>query len=164
MTIRQLHCGFALWAVFLVALIVWGGLTLIGSPATERLRRIDEQRLNDLRGIRRALERLCVNRSGDRPRLMADLPETLAELDLRARRGDAVPWALALTDPVTAIPYEYRLVGGTVFEVCARFDLPRNRRWEPFWNHPAGQHCFRLDLLDPTGSPPEIPAMANPGP
>lgn len=168
MTSRQLHRGFALWGTFLFSLLLLGGMTLIGSPFQERLRRIDEQRLSDLRGIRRALEILCVDRSGDRPRLVADLPKTLAELDLRARQGDAVPWALSLQDPATKAPYEYRPLEDSQFELCAQFDLSRQRKWEPFWNHPAGKHCFQLDLLAPTrgltsGLPPASP-RSDPAP
>jgi hypothetical protein len=149
MNLRNIHRWYAAWSlvVFLVA-VVWG-FQQIGSPARERLRRIDEQRLRDLQGIRRALEILCVDRAGPVPRMMDRLPQTLAEIDAKARRGDAVGWALALTDPETSQPYEYRAVGENEVELCAEFALPRHRRWEPFWNHTAGKACFRLNLLDP---------------
>jgi hypothetical protein len=150
MNLRNIHRGYAAWATLVFAVAVAWGFQQIGSPARERLRRIDEQRLRDLQGIRRALEILCVDRGGAVPRMVDRLPQTLAEIDAKARRGDAVGWALALTDPETQQAYEYRPVGETEVELCAEFALPRQRRWEPFWNHPAGRACFRLNLLDPS--------------
>ena len=168
MNLRKIHRAYAAWAIVLFAIAVVWAFQQIGSPARERLRRIDEQRLRDLQGIRRALEILCVDRAGPVPRLVDRLPQTLQEIDAKARRGDAVGWALALSDPETKEPYEYRAISETEFELCARFELPRQRRWEPFWNHPAGRACFQLNLLDPNSAsinrfpgefaPPSAPA------
>jgi hypothetical protein len=173
MSLRNIHRGFAAWGILLVAVAVAWGFQQIGSPARERLRRIDEQRLRDLQGIRRALEVLCVDRAGPVPRMVDRLPQNLAEIDTKARRGDAVGWALTLTDPETQQAYEYRPVGETEVELCAEFALARQRRWEPFWNHPAGRACFRLNLLDPSATsvargrgegmvPPEVSPPAGP--
>jgi len=167
MNLRKIHRAYAGWAIVLFGIAVVWAFQQIGSPARERLRRIDEQRLRDLQGIRRALEILCVDRAGPVPRLVDRLPQTLEEIDAKARRGDAVGWALALTDPETKESYEYRPLSETEFELCARFELPRQRRWEPFWNHPAGQACFRLNLLDPSAAsmnrvPDEVPPPSAP--
>ena len=29
------------------------------------------------------------------------------------------------------------------------FSLPRDSNVDVFWNHPAGRHCFTINVLDP---------------
>jgi hypothetical protein len=42
-----------------------------------------------------------------------------------------------------------RVTGASTFELCAAFDLPRDEGYDARWNHPAGRHCFALDVLNP---------------
>jgi hypothetical protein len=56
---------------------------------------------------------------------------------------------LSLKDPETGQPYTYRVTGKTTYELCATFSLERKSEQNVFWNHPAGEHCFTINVLDP---------------
>jgi hypothetical protein len=120
--------------VAVIAAVV-ASLMLLGSPAEQRLLRLDEQRVAELGQLGRAV----LSRWEDERRL----PDTAGELvDGRALTG--LP-----TDPATHAPYEYRITGPRQFEVCATFDRPS--RSEPvgdFWFHEAGHRCFKFDVTD----------------
>ncbi len=103
-------------AALVAAAVVWGGAQL-GPPVQQRSLRADEERVLHLR----ALES---NLSG------GVLPESLEPL---AQRG------LALRDPITRAPYEYRRTGERAYMLCATFDRPGG---DEFWTHPAGTHCY----------------------
>lgn len=118
--------------------IVWGFI-VAGSPATERLRRLDERRVQDLSQIQ---SRVSVFWQSEKR-----LPKNLAEL------GKA-PDSSILTDPETGVSYEYKPGDDLKFELCAIF--AGEAEWpEPLyypkmapariidsWNHPAGHYCF----------------------
>lgn len=76
------------------------------------------------------------------------LPKTLDEIAAfsRTRQYDR---ELELADPVTAAPYVYRVLDEDRYELCATFDLDRDRNYDLFWNHPAGRHCFIVNLKSP---------------
>ena len=142
-----LHRGIGLGAtaVALVA-IVWGAV-LVGSPGSERLRKLDERRLADLQQIEWALDRLCLGPGRERPdgpptALVVPLPSTLAELETAA-----VERRPRILDPATGAPYGYRVTGPSSYELCGEFDRPRNENDDPKWNHGVGRHCVTLDLL-----------------
>ena len=122
---------FLAGAAVAVAAAVAAGLWLAGSPLEERARRID-----DLGLLAAALEQ-----HWSRTR---ELPDTLAALDAPSRRP------LQLADPVSEIPYDYRRLGRTRFELCASFERASAEHGDPrqssFWAHGAGRHCFELDV------------------
>ncbi|RPI77561.1 MAG: hypothetical protein EHM42_13710 [Planctomycetaceae bacterium] len=166
MTAKTIHRTFAALACVVVGVAVVWGFALVGSPATERLRKLDERRIREMQAIRSAVRSLCVERSHGQTKLVAAIPETLTELDERVRRGDVVSLALQLNDPQTGTAYGYKRIGESQFEVCAVFALPRDKRREPFWNHAAGEACFRFDILEhseglPAPTTPVEPRESN---
>jgi hypothetical protein len=144
----RLHRSFggAAGALVLVTL-VWG-FVLAGSPAVERVRKLDERRIEDLQAIHDEIVNLSLGDARAEPpderRLQRPLPRTLEELaqSARHRRPDIV-------DPETGEPYEYIVLDETRFRLCATFRLERNEKSEPVWNHASGRHCFELDALRP---------------
>ena len=138
-----LHRAFALVATLVVLGAIAWGFFVVGSPDTRRQERLDERRLEALQAIQQEIQQLVVN--PDVPgELRAALPPTLADLVARARMRKIEP-----EDPETAERYGYRVLTPTTYELCATFDLPRDARREVFWNHPAGRHCYVIDVLDP---------------
>jgi hypothetical protein len=104
---------------------------LSGSPQSQRLIRADARRLDDLSAI-------AIRLHAQPGRV---LPASLAELGSNA--------ALRLADPLTGATYEYRREQGTNYSICATFALRSladpGQQPEPFWEHPAGHHCYSLD-------------------
>ena len=91
-----------------VAGAIAAGLIFLGSPAEERERRIDDRRVADLHGIAAA-----VNLHWSRD---ARLPAALDELVTEPGLG------INTRDPATSEVYEYRVLDGVRYEVCATFD------------------------------------------
>ncbi len=87
-------------SAIVVASIVFGVVTA-GSPATERARRLDDQRISHLSSIQWQLVEYWRSKEA--------LPEDLSVLN-DALRGFTVP-----KDPATEEPYEYRKTGETSF-------------------------------------------------
>ena len=131
-------------AVVCVGLVV--GFWTLGSPSTQRDLAADRKRVQDLKSIARAVTKRWKIKPVVEGRT---LPETLKDLV----PSDAVYVSLQLTDPVTNGAYEYRVVSGPKFELCATFatdsatsnDHPERPGALSFWNHPKGRHCFALD-------------------
>ncbi|MEX2186102.1 MAG: DUF5671 domain-containing protein [Pirellulales bacterium] len=125
--------------------VVWGGV-LVGSPAAERQRKFDERRVEDLRDIGREIRSMCrSDRSDDdaKSKLKRPLPKTLDEVAQAATYRK-----LDITDPETGAPYRYEITGESTFRLCATYSTERDQRWEVFWNHPAGDHCFDFDVFE----------------
>jgi len=122
--------------VVIVALIA--GLYLSGSPSEQRLLRLDERRVDDLKQVARAVERYW----GQQGELPADL-RTLVD----GRRLNQL-----LVDPVTGTNYDYTHTVDT-FRLCAFFERPSETNVTmQFWSHPAGQHCFDFDTSEPSAN------------
>jgi hypothetical protein len=127
--------GMLLAAAATVAatLSVAAGLWLIGSPAEQSARRIDDRRVDDLRGVTTAVN-VYFERN---KRLPDDLSALVAGLDA----------PLASADPATGEAYEYRTTGTDSYELCARFSQPsRNVQRDAAWTHGAGRQCFTLKI------------------
>jgi len=139
----RIHAAFAIVASVVVASAVAWGFVLVGSPAARRLERFDEQRLQDLQTIAREIQSMVVdpNKKG---RLKESLPKTLEEAAKRARNARVNP-----RDPETGEPYAYTVKNETTYELCATFAQRRDWDSRVFWNHPAGAHCFTINVLDP---------------
>ena len=106
---------FLAGAIALAVLAIAGGLYVLGSPATIRARRLDDQRVRDLGNCASAIATYW--RDYDR------LPASIGEVGLAC---------------------EYAPRQGTAYELCAVFerdDTPRDERWR----HQAGRNCFLLD-------------------
>lgn len=139
----RFHAVFGVIASVVVAIAVAWGFLLVGSPGTRRLERLDEQRLQDLQAIAREVHALVVE-ADQPPSLKAQLPKTLQELAERARSE-----RIKLNDPESGEPYVYLVKDESTLELCATFTKPRNSDSSVFWNHPAGAHCFKINVLDP---------------
>jgi hypothetical protein len=135
--------GFVAAAAVVVVVAVVSGLMVMGSPGEERTRSLDRRRVTDLQGIIAAADLHWTRH--------AALPAALE--DLAAEPGVSLQTA----DPVTARPYEYRVLDGAGFEVCAVFDAaseeasPRPQR--DLLVHGPGRQCFEVeaDEVDPPG-------------
>ena len=124
--------------VVLAAVIV--GLFIAGSPADERTRRADEQRISDLQNISYAVQAYYVEQG--------TLPASLEEA---ARQPNV--FVTRITDPETNVPYAYQATSNSAYQLCATFQAATpttgDRSAIPpelsFWNHDIGQTCYDLD-------------------
>ena len=139
----RIHTVMAVISSIVVAAVVAWGFVLVGSPVTRRLERFDEQRLEDLRTIAREIQSMVEDRD-NAGSLKAPLPKNLEEAAQRARDERLNP-----RDPESGIAYTYTVINSSTYELCATFSLPRDWDSNVFWNHPAGPHCFRIDVNDP---------------
>ena len=145
--IARIHGTFAIAAGSIVAIAVVWGFVVVGSPATERLRKLDDRRVDDLEGIRTAIVHISVGDAegvAETDRKMSrPLPRTLEEVvaGAKARR----PF---IRDPQSGDPYGYEVVSDRRFRLCAAFVMPRDENHAAVWNHPAGRHCFEFDVLE----------------
>jgi hypothetical protein len=134
--------------VVLAAVIA--GFFIAGSPGKERVRRFDDRRVQDLQFLQSEIVNYWVNKER--------LPESFAVLrdDIR---GVGIP-----RDPETASEYEYRVVAGETFALCAAFTLPSvsetsvskpayprtSYPYYPYagenWEHGAGKICFERTI------------------
>ncbi len=116
--------------VAVVAAVV-AGLYVAGSPGEERLRKLDDQRVNDLRSVSRVITRYWNSNEF--------LPETLEVL------VDGSHFSVLPIDPVSERVYGYEIHGEREYSLCAEFDREsRDRDSGDFWDHGAGRTCFRL--------------------
>lgn len=139
------------WAVSAVVLLsIAAGFLIIGTPAVQRDRRFDEQRVSDLQ----VLQSQIVNYWDQKDAL----PQELDDLE-DSISGYAVP-----NDPDTKEPYEYMVVDELSFELCAAFktssddfgaySVPadpyfyRGISSQQNWAHNAGRTCFER-TIDP---------------
>lgn len=132
-------------AIGVAALTVVYGIFLAGSPGTERHRRIDEQRLNDIRTIADAALSIVYGKD----RWSRPLPAPPSQLrPLPASLDDIVSHTVNVRVPSTdpeGLPYEYRRDDASHFSVCTTFHFVDEQQYAPFWDHPAGSHCYTFD-------------------
>lgn len=143
-----IHRAFLRIASVIVLLFIGYGILLAGGPMQGRLERFDEERINDLRSIQNQIYDTVYGQARYETKKHVALPEPLpANLDAVA--AAATYQKIRTTDPENGSPYVYR-VKGTDFTLCATFGLSRNKDYDVFWNHPAGEACFTFSGLDPT--------------
>lgn len=139
--------GWIAIALTLIALI-WG-IWIVGTPGASRDQRFDEERITDLQIIQNELSAITLGDTLYLPpneQVMKNpLPATLAEASKKV-----VQQKIDIMDPETGEPYEYRVTGDSTYELCATFNYARDDRFNISWNHPAGNHCYSLDVLNPT--------------
>ena len=137
-----------------VLLSLIGGFIVMGSPATARERRFDDQRINDLSSIQ--MQTVTYWQAHRK------LPQSLNDLN------DSISGYTAPTDPDTKQVYEYSITGNMSFQLCATFGLDNvnsnlggrtNPIYTPYgygsdnWTHKAGHQCFSR-TIDPKLYPP----------
>lgn len=107
MNLSPRSIALAASAMAVVAAVAFG-LVLLGSPAQERARRIDDRRVADLHGIAAASNLYWSRHS----RLPASLDDLTAAPGLR----------INTRDPVSSETYGYQALDTLRYEVCATFD------------------------------------------
>ncbi|HUF66984.1 MAG TPA: hypothetical protein VMM17_13495 [Gemmatimonadaceae bacterium] len=134
MALRR-YLGFAV-LIAVVAIAIIAGLYVLGSPAEQRLRRMDEVRTQELIATSYALDAYW--------RRNQQLPASLDEL-LQDRDASAI---LAGIDVIATQGYKPR--GPATYELCASFNRPSSEPGEvpggPFWSHGEGTQCFVLEV------------------
>lgn len=141
---RKIFLGIALASV--IASLV-SGFFIGGSPAAERERKLDEQRISALQQISSTLEAYYHEKTA--------LPTSLEEL---AKSGNY--YLPSLVDPKTGASYEYRQTGPNSFDLCAVFETeslpydqnqPQYSRPYPYggvmsWDHGIGLKCYQVTV------------------
>jgi hypothetical protein len=121
-------------AVVVTAAIA-AGIYVLGSPAEERARRLDERRVQDLSEIARAVDVYWT-------RTMR-LPASLEALRTETGAG------ITIADPATGTAYGFRPLEGEKYEICAAFEGESRDSdrfiGTGFWSHTAGRQCFQRD-------------------
>ena len=140
---------------FVVVGSIIAGFFIVGSPFTQRLRRMDSQRINDLVTINSQIVSYYVESGA--------LPPDLDKV--KDRFVMVVP-----VDPVTKSKYEYKATGKLSYEVCASFELPSKKGFDGYyysmpypaedWSHDKGSKCFKK-LVDRTMYKAPLPVMRN---
>jgi MFS family permease len=132
------------WTVMAaVAAAIEAGLIASGSPRQARLRALDGERVEELKGIWGQVNQVRLERK--------PAPATLAAL--AALPGAPPPESFR--DPVTHEFYGYRVVDSLTVELCATFATadsspgPGPDGSALFWRHPRGRHCFKVPLKTP---------------
>ncbi len=93
-------------AVILASII--SGIVLVGSPASQRAKMMDNQRINDLSNIQNQIVYTQWQNKGEVP----------ANLDVLR---DPISGFVLPTDPETKQSYEYQMLSKNSFELCATF-------------------------------------------
>lgn len=139
--------------IILVAIAVIAGFFVVGSPQTERMRRFDERRVQDLQNIQYQIINYWTSKS--------ILPTQLFQLN------DSISGFTIPKDPVGGADYKYRIKNSATleFELCADFetsslaDQATPKPLYPYgayenWQHDQGAQCFKRKI-DPQLYPPK---------
>jgi hypothetical protein len=151
-------------SVMVVAAVVTGFL-VAGSPALERARRMDEQRVAALSQIADAV--------GMYVDAHEKVPATLEELEGAAVQGLGV-WLPKLTDPTTNERYRYEATGDLTYRLCATFEAdPRqpdrnqiNQDYKlgghpDFTERTRGESCWDVNLKERAEAAAKLRVKAN---
>lgn len=115
-----------------IAAIV-AAIVVLGSPAQQRQRRLDERRVRDLSTIVNAIRLYAATHQA--------LPPDLSALN----KQPGLP--RAPSDPDTGAPYDYSVLNADSYQLCATFAMPTPDNSQPYvatdgWTHDVGQQCF----------------------
>ncbi len=137
------------WVTAVVVLTaIIAGFFVVGSPATQRQRRFDDQRVGDLQSTQAQIINYW--------QMKEKLPPQLTDLK------DSISGFIPPIDPETGAAYEYNITSPLAFELCATFDTasldnetkPQSAVYyggDPYsqnWNHGTGRICFSR-TIDP---------------
>lgn len=141
----RLHRVF-FWSTLAIVLatLLWG-VWLAGSPLSERMRKFDERKVEDLQTILQEVRNIAVDTRDVEWVLSKPIPQSLQQVQEEAQytRPDIV-------DPQTGEAYGYEVLGQSTVRLCATFNAPRDQEYDVRWNHEAGVQCFEFDVLSPT--------------
>ncbi|MFH1401851.1 MAG: DUF5671 domain-containing protein [Parcubacteria group bacterium] len=137
--------AFAMSFTVLASVIL--GFFIIGTPATQRDRRFDDQRASDLSILQDQIVNFWMQKQV--------LPQDLSALE------DSISGFIVPKDPETKLPYEYDVISSLSFELCATFKtassaqnsakerfLPYGDPYSQNWSHEKGRICFTR-TIDP---------------
>jgi hypothetical protein len=142
------------WGAAIVVLVsIASGFFMMGSPATVRMMRLDDQKVSDLQSIQSQVTYYWQSKQ--------KLPENSRELE------DPLMGFVLPKDPQSMQDYGYRITKAPYsFEVCADFNLASETydtdktvarhvggAEAETWKHTAGQNCFER-TIDPDKYPP----------
>ena len=125
--------------VIILGSIIWG-FTVLGSPATQRLYKYDEQKVNDLMSLNNEIINYYNTKQV--------LPDNLTDIT-------ALNYYMVITDSQNGKQYEYEKISNTEYNLCADFNKASNTNTQngltrpvspygdPSWTHPAGRYCFK---------------------
>jgi len=134
---------------FVVLASIVCGFFIIGTPAEQRERRFDEQRVSDLQMLQDQIISYWVKKEA--------LPQNLSELE------DSISGFIVPKDPKSDAPYEYNVIDSLSFELCATFKTStdgfgfttQNSKYyysyglfQQNWEHKAERTCFER-TIDP---------------
>lgn len=152
---QRIFLGFVTLAVVLV---VGYGIYVVGSPAEQRLLKIDARRVSDLQNISQTIDTYWG--------MIKELPGTLEDL-----QGSRSYYVQSIHDPATQKAYGYQVVDGNRYQLCAVFATDSSQREQgvprrypaKVWDHGTGRTCFDLEAQAPgTGPLREAPASTSP--
>ena len=127
------HKLLAMLASTLVFVAILVGLFVAGSPADERLRRLDSIRIQHLQALNAAID-LHIRRRNFMPTRLADAV-------------DGQQLSILPTDPENGDQYDYIQINSSSYELCAVFASAAADSAGPnFWAHPAGRACFTFQV------------------
>jgi hypothetical protein len=148
--------NYLIIGIVILAIVV--GFFILGTPKSERLRRLDERRVSDLQSIQWQVINYWQTKN--------ELPEGLSALE------DSTTGVRSPVDPETGLIYEYKIIPekDLTFELCANFKTDTSssitkdsisRPVMPYeigseawnWQHPIGRFCFER-TIDPEQYPP----------
>lgn len=149
---KKLYQVFASAATIVVIASIVGAFVVVGSPATMRVKRLDQQRVYDLMTLQSNVTEYWRSTNA--------LPKTLADLN----NNSILPGYTEPRDPATGAEYEYQQLSKLSYEVCATFNrsnkadrstLPPSVR-APYasseWLHDAGRTCYSQTINPATDS------------
>ncbi len=144
----SLHRTFGIISAAIVLVAVVWGFVLAGGPASERLRRFDERKLQDLRTMSNTINTIVYDGYAMEPSKEKGVPRALPKTIDEIAKNSTYEKITGI-DPQNGEPYEYVVTGKTTYELCAGFNLNRDQNYDVFWNHPEGRYCYKLDVLKP---------------
>lgn len=150
-------------ALVVVASIILG-FFIVGTPADQRERRFDEQRIGDLQALQSQIVDYWTKKD--------NLPSSLNDLE------DNINGFMVPVDPGSKEDYEYKIIDSLSFELCAVFsrsseesvvtrqiakeyNSPYNL-FQQNWNHAKGRYCWTRNIdpdlykIDKMENPPRI--------
>lgn len=117
--------------ILIILITAITGFFVIGSPTSERNRRFDQQRTNNLQEIQYQIVNYWQKKEV--------LPDKLSDLE-----DKLTGWKSPL-DPQTQKDYEYFKTGDKSFQLCAEFNQEAKQDiniMDYNWNHTKGRVCF----------------------
>jgi hypothetical protein len=125
----------------IVAIMLVLGFSQSGPPRVQRELRADSQRVSQLYQLSIAVRNYWSSHASQLPTGIDQLP------------------GIAVTDPITHAPFEYRALRASQYELCATFARGSERQVSGAgpnpWVHAAGHQCFQMDATGTTQIPPQ---------